>query len=137
MKASFVFNLPAPALKASTVQEYLAGLQAWKDTIARLVVLYPGLMVESTAPPVMAAERVYPAPPRPAVQVGRERELRDAYREKYGKVFTMKGREGEPLEALEALEAAGWPSGESVEGEEESPSAPPVMPSDAEIEGLH
>lgn len=135
MKASFVFNLPAPALKASTVAEYLIGLQAWRDTIAAIVKDYPGVMVETPQSPSMPSERAFPALPRPAALVSRERELRDMYRERYGKGFTMKGRGGDPLQALESLESAGWP-GLDDSGEDES-HAPPSMPSEAEIEGLH
>ncbi len=61
-------------------------------------------------------------PASPAIASDRERELRDAYREAYGKGFTMKGREGSPLEALEALAASGWPKAggmvvDEIEGE--------------------
>ncbi len=48
-------------------------------------------------------------PASPAIASDRERDLRDAYREAYGKGFTMKGRDGTPLECLESLAGAGWP----------------------------
>ncbi len=73
------------------------------------------------------------ASPRPALAIptpatgDRERDLRDAYKEKYGKGFSMKGRLGSPLAILEALEVAGW---QTADDSGEEFEAPPVTQQD-------
>ncbi len=75
--------------------------------------------------------RLPQASPRPALAIptpatgDRERDLRDAYKEKYGKGFSMKGKAGCPIAFLEALEAGGWKAGadDSMEGIEAPPAS--------------
>ncbi len=62
--------------------------------------------------------QVRPALASAAPTGDRERDLRDAFKTRYGKGFSMKGRQGSPLAVLEALEGAGWPDqGEALDGE--------------------
>lgn len=80
------------SIEAETVQEVQA-----------LLTLALPHLAPSSAPAVPRAS----APAAPVTD--RERLLRDAYREQYGKGFSMKGRDGNPLDVLASLENAGWP----------------------------
>lgn len=69
-----------------------------------------------------------PAIRPPSQSPDRERELRDEYAKRYGKGFSMKGRDGEgtALEILERLSSNGWMQGKAAE--DENDSLPPVLP---------
>ena len=84
-------------------------------TAAELDAMLSVISLHSIAPVAsLSAPVVYPAP---MAGSDKERTLRDTYRAKYGKGFSMKGRDGNPVAILESLESAGWPSGGSEYGE--------------------
>lgn len=105
----------------------IASLEVEADTLEDIKLLL-ALALETLPQIPQASPRPSLAIPG-AVSGDRERELRDAYKERYGKGFSMKGRSGSPLAVLESLESAGWPvAGEA--GEADGLDGPPATQQD-------
>lgn len=66
----------------------------------------------------------------------KERLLRDAYRDHYGKGFSMKGRDGNPLDVLTGLESAGWPQIGSGQDDNATMEAAPLASLDDDGESF-